>query len=152
MTMPNVDWTALTAAELDQCITDIQAEQKRRSDVFHIPKQMAQLNVQYLDSSGVVPGEAWVQPTGAHDAYPKDWTVTYDGGQWVSLVDANVWEPGVANWRADSDEEFPVWVQPTGAHDSYKTGDKVSHLGLHWASDINDNVWEPGVYGWMEVP
>lgn len=35
----------------------------------------------------------WVQPTGAHDAYPKDARVTHSGRHWASLVDANVWEP-----------------------------------------------------------
>lgn len=38
----------------------------------------------------------WVQPTGAHDAYAKGDKVRHDGRTWVSLVDANVWEPGTA--------------------------------------------------------
>lgn len=39
----------------------------------------------------------WVQPTGAHDAYAKDAQVEWPGGSgtvWISLIDANVWEPG----------------------------------------------------------
>lgn len=41
----------------------------------------------------------WVQPTGAHDAYPMDAKVSHKGKNWTNLVANNVWEPGVANWR-----------------------------------------------------
>lgn len=41
---------------------------------------------------------AWVQPTGAHDAYAKGALVTHNGQVWVSDIDANVWEPGVTGW------------------------------------------------------
>ena len=40
----------------------------------------------------------WVQPTGAHDAYPKGAHVMHGGTEWISDVDANVWEPGVSGW------------------------------------------------------
>lgn len=36
----------------------------------------------------------WVQPTGAQDAYAKDDKVSHNDKHWISLVDANVWEPG----------------------------------------------------------
>ena len=39
-----------------------------------------------------------MQPTGAHDAYPKGAHVMHGGIEWVSDVDANVWEPGVSGW------------------------------------------------------
>ena len=38
----------------------------------------------------------WVQPTGAHDAYQKDEIVKHNEKLWISLIDANVWEPGSA--------------------------------------------------------
>ena len=38
---------------------------------------------------------AWVQPTGAHDAYALGAEVTHNGKTWGSTVDSNVWEPGV---------------------------------------------------------
>ena len=41
---------------------------------------------------------AWVQPTGAHDAYSKGDKVTHNGKRWTSTADANVWEPGVYGW------------------------------------------------------
>lgn len=46
----------------------------------------------------------WVQPTGAHDAYAKGAKVTHNGTKYISLVDANTWEPGAAGsenlWQA----------------------------------------------------
>lgn len=41
---------------------------------------------------------AWRRPTGAQDAYPEGARVAHSGKRWVSLTDANVWEPGVAQW------------------------------------------------------
>ncbi len=37
---------------------------------------------------------AWVQPTGAHDAYAIGARVTHLGQTWQSNTQANVWEPG----------------------------------------------------------
>jgi hypothetical protein len=50
------------------------------------------------------PGEipVWRQPTGAQDAYNKGDKVKYpdaDGDVWVSIVDSNVWQPGVYGWE-----------------------------------------------------
>jgi len=41
---------------------------------------------------------AWVQPTGAHDAYPLGAKVLHNGDTWQSTIAANVWEPGVTGW------------------------------------------------------
>ena len=41
---------------------------------------------------------AWVQPTGAHDAYSKGDKVTHNGKHWTSDADNNTWEPGVYGW------------------------------------------------------
>lgn len=42
----------------------------------------------------------WVQPSGAHDAYPLGAKVMHNGKRWVSDIDANVWEPGtVEYWK-----------------------------------------------------
>jgi hypothetical protein len=42
---------------------------------------------------------AWVQPTGAHDAYPLNFRVTHNGQDWENTGStANVWEPGVFGW------------------------------------------------------
>lgn len=43
----------------------------------------------------------WVQPTGAHDAYNIGDCVTFEGQQYVSKINANVWSPAVypAGWE-----------------------------------------------------
>ena len=42
---------------------------------------------------------AWVQPTGAHDAYPAGAVVTHNGKVWLNTHgNGNVWEPGVFGW------------------------------------------------------
>jgi hypothetical protein len=50
------------------------------------------------------PGEipVWKQPTGAQDAYMTGDKVKYpdeNGTIWVSIVDNNVWQPGVYGWE-----------------------------------------------------
>jgi hypothetical protein len=42
----------------------------------------------------------WVQPLGAADAYAKGDAVSHSGSLWTSLIDANVWEPGIHGWAA----------------------------------------------------
>lgn len=45
---------------------------------------------------------AWVQPTGAHDAYALGARVSFSGANYESLIPANVWSPSAypAGWRA----------------------------------------------------
>ena len=100
----------------------------------------------------------WVQPTGAHDAWPLGAVVTYNGALYESVVDANVWVPGSdpSLWRLIQEESseptIAAWVQPTGGHDAYAAGAEVMHNGQHWINTHGDgNVWEPGVYGWAVV-
>ena len=44
---------------------------------------------------------AWVQPTGAHDAYAKGTRVTFGGKAYESLINANTWSPTAspAGWK-----------------------------------------------------
>jgi hypothetical protein len=103
-----------------------------------------------------LPWPAWVQPLGAHDAYPAGEIVAHAGRDWESLLDANVWEPGVSGWReyVPAGGPPPEWVQPTGAHDAYNIGDRVTFQGAVYESLINGNVWSPAVYpaGWLLIP
>lgn len=53
-----------------------------------------------------LPGEipVWKQPTGAQDAYMTGDKVKYpdeNGDVWVSIVDNNVWAPGVYGWEKE---------------------------------------------------
>lgn len=51
----------------------------------------------------------WVQPLGAHDAYQKKDIVSHNGKIWESIVDSNVWAPGVYGWI-----EMPVVIAVKG--------------------------------------
>jgi hypothetical protein len=96
----------------------------------------------------------WVQPTGAHDTYDIGMLRNHGGSLWISLIDANVWEPGVANWReVVAEGSLPAWVQPTGAGDAYTTDDEVTHNGEDWRSRRVVNVYEPGTSnsGWYQI-
>lgn len=91
----------------------------------------------------------WKRPASGADAYSRDAVVTHAGQTWKSLVDANVWEPGVSAWALVS-SATPVWVQPTGAHDAYPEGFVVLHKGKTWRSLVPNNVWQPPV-NWRET-
>ena len=41
----------------------------------------------------------WIQPQGAHDAYPVGAKVSHNEKHWISLMDANIYEPGVYGWE-----------------------------------------------------
>ena len=102
------------------------------------------------DPDAVFP--AWIKPTGAHNAYPKDYIVSHLGKLWASIVANNSEEPGISGWREKVPEGSHVtWYQPAGSHDAFSFGDIVEHLGQLWISNVageNTNTWKPGVYGW----
>lgn len=99
------------------------------------------------------PGEnypRWRQPLASEDAYKKDERVTWNGSDWKSNIDANVFEPGVSQWTdLNVPAGLPAWVQPVGAQDAYQIGAEVSHNGQNWRSTAANNVWAPGVFGWV---
>lgn len=41
----------------------------------------------------------WSQPSGAHDAYGEGDIVEYNGKLYISIVEANTWQPGVYGWE-----------------------------------------------------
>ena len=51
-------------------------------------------------TKGVAPA-AWVQPTGAHDAYQTGDIVSFEGGVYRSTIDGNVWPPSayLRGWK-----------------------------------------------------
>lgn len=44
----------------------------------------------------------WTQPLGAGDAYNAGDKVSHKEKTWVSIVDSNVWEPGVYGWEEEA--------------------------------------------------
>ncbi len=147
--------SSMSVSELEALIDEANRRLHQLTVVEETKKQIEVLNAQLLDAIGRHRGEDWMQPTGAHDAYPQGWTVTHNGRQWESLTPANVWEPGVSGWREATPEGGgpAEWVQPTGAHDAYKKGDRVLFDGAVFESLIDANVWSPAVYpaGWRKI-
>jgi hypothetical protein len=66
----------------------------------------------------------WVQPAGAHDAYPLGAKVTHNGFTWQSDINANVWEPGVYGWTNLTPPPGNNWTYPK----AYKVGDIVLYV------------------------
>lgn len=121
----------------------------------------------------------WVQPTGAHDAYSQGDIVAHDDKVWISLINANVWEPP-EQWEEVVDEDeipepdpdpepptdpedppvdpdpdpepgYPVWMPWDNVGPLYQLGDRVTHNGKNWEATTGNNHWEPGVYGWEDL-
>lgn len=150
-----IDLTTLTNEELDQLSGEIEKEKYDRIILMAAEGAVNNVIEQYHQAvnRGLADGEHpnWIQPVGAHDSYPKDYTVSHSGKVWISLIAGNVWEPGVSGWReALPDSEISAWIQPTGVHDAYAQGAVVTHNEFTWVSDVDANVWEPGVYGWTK--
>jgi hypothetical protein len=111
------------------------------------------------------PPPAWVQPTGAQDAYPIGAIVTHvvagrSETTWESKIAANTTTPGgdgtFDRWWApvtDTGNTNPQpWTQPLpGVIDPHQIGDRVTDGGKTWENTVANNVWKPGVYGWVEV-
>lgn len=147
------DLKAMPDAELETLRTNVDAEVSRRAVIGNAEAALSDLNQKVLAAKGVRFGAAWASPSGAHDAYSKGWEVVHGGKTWVSLVNANVHEPGTSGWREKTATGVAPWVQPAGAHDAYKMGARVSFQGGVWESVIDGNVWSPGAHpaGWRRV-
>lgn len=84
----------------------------------------------------------WVQPTGAHDAYPLGARVEYNGNIYESTIDANVWAPDVTGWKNLTAGESDVWEDGV----SYSVGDEVTHNEKHYRclqAHTAQVGWEP---------
>ena len=146
----DIDLTALSGDELDALRARVVAEQERRSRLIDLPAQVEQMTRQYLDArDGAQPETtaatlaytatwpAWVQPTGAHNAYPAGRIVQRNGVLYRSLIAANVWEPGgkgvpAGLWKTVTDAgdppttpDAPKWAAGT----AYTVGGTVTYGG-----------------------
>lgn len=152
----SIDLSSLSDGELDQLRQDVGTEIERRRVLAEAPNRVEAIAEEVWRASGKEDGDKWVQPTGAHDAYPVGVVVTYAGKTWENITPANVWIPGESGWREITDKgsgAAPEWVQPSGAHDAYTVGDRVSFEGSVYESTINGNVWSPASnpQGWKVV-
>lgn len=141
--MSDEEWAALWA--------DLLAEFGRRQTMASAPGEIQRITEGYLDArdgtqpeptqealADVSAWPAWVQPTGAHDAYTLGRIVAHGGRLWRSEHAANVWEPGSHSaeglWVAATPDEAPApepapsapaWTAGT----KYNPGDLVAYDG-----------------------
>ena len=102
-----------------------------------------------LQDTGRSPGEEYVEPTGYHDAYPKEWIVTSSGKKYKATRDGANGIPGESpDWLLEPEEgEIPAWV-PVHAGSEYPIEAIVQHVGYIWRNDLGrPNGWEPGTTG-----
>ena len=154
MPLPTIDLATLTDAEVTTLKDLASREEQRRLRVARAEAEAAAITTTYLTDTGKQSGAAWVQPTGAHNAYPAGWKVSHNGKTWESLISANVWTPGTSGWReVTTGTTPPAWVQPVGAQDAYSKGAKVTYQGSIYESLIDGNVWSPTAYpaGWKKL-
>lgn len=150
-----MDFTDMNDEELTDALAAIQIELYRREMIARLPLEAQAISEQWAEVTGRTDGDEWVQPTGAHDAYIENAIVEHNDKTWISLIPANVWEPGVSGWREETEEGDgpPEWVQPTGGHDAYTIGDQVTFEGSVYESLITGNTWSPTGYpaGWKLI-
>jgi hypothetical protein len=131
MTLPEFDWTALTDVEVSELKMQAILEEERRYRVAQAPTQAEAISVEYFKDIGMVEGSEWVQPTGAHDAYPLNYIVVKGGHSWKSLISANVWAPGLDPrwWEDQTPVDDGVW-NPN--YHSYLIDDVVLYNGISY--------------------
>lgn len=92
---PDVDYTVgnlrTYGDKLYKCI------QTHRSQADWTPEVAVSLWAKAGDPTEEWP--EWSQPIGAADAYMTGDKVSHNEKHWISIVDNNVWEPGVYGWE-----------------------------------------------------
>lgn len=143
LNLDEIDLSVYTIDELVGLSRRIDAEYQRQHVLEMIPEQIDEQIKKYQDAAGTTrdEGAAWVQPTGALDAYPAGAEVMLNGKTYVSQIPANVWKPAdpsdpqSARWwkeKTDGPTEAPA-TGGTPAWDgnghTYKVGDTVTYQG-----------------------
>lgn len=162
-TLPDLTDTATwTDEDLDALRVAVLREQERRYVLATAAARAEQTARQYRDAvEAALPPLAegqhrpWVQPTGAHDAYPRGAVVAHGGKVWESRHPANVWEPGgtgvPAGLWADVTKTAPA-PAPAPAAPAWKAGEAVkagdlrTHGGTVYAviqPHTTQTGWEP---------
>lgn len=151
--------------------------QSHTSQVDWYPPNAASLWSSLIDATVLPIGDypLWQQPESTNPYMTGD-IVTFGGQLWISVIDNNVWAPGVYGWDVveesqdlepenpqgdnSGDEpspepvetEIPEWTQPDSTN-PYMMGDKVTFNGSVYESLIDNNIWSPTDYpqGWALV-
>lgn len=63
---------------------------------LEIPSEPEVINDNDQENNEII--DEWVQPTGAHNAYPIGAKVSYNNKYWINTAPANIYTPGVYGW------------------------------------------------------
>lgn len=165
MELENINLTDMDTSDLLALSRLIEQEYSRRRVLEEAPAQAEGLAKSYLEASGrlaVADAEGnppanvpeYVQPLGAHDAYPKGAYITFKGKMYKSLIPANVWTPAAyaRGWEQVAGKDVPTPPATPAAPawetgKAYKVGDLVAYKGktyriaqahtsaAHWTPD-----------------
>ena len=105
---------ALTA--LDAQLQPAWQYRARLAALASAPGRIDEIAAGVLEATSRERGAPWVQPEGAHNAYPAGWTVTHGGTEYVSTQTGNASEPGTtgAAWiiRVEPGDGPVEWALP----------------------------------------
>lgn len=143
----------LSDADLDALVSQLQQEQQRRWEVRNALDSIDRATTAVLEAEGVKPGEPWQEPTGAHNAYPRDWTVAGEDGElYISQIAGNTHRPGDPAdpqswrwWRKVAEAVAGVF-DPHGH--AYKVGDEFTFEGLRYRvrqAHLSQPGWLPTI-------
>lgn len=165
MALETIDLTDMETSDLLALSRRIEQEYSRRRVLEEAPAQAEGLAKSYLEASGrlaVADAEGnppanvpeYVQPLGAHDAYPKGAYITFEGKVYKSLIPANVWTPAAyaRGWEQVAGKDVPAQPETPPAPEwavgkAYAVGDLLTYKGktyrivqahtsaAHWTPD-----------------
>lgn len=142
-----IDWGDLDTRTVAAIVAEGQGVLHQRTMAERTAGDIDKLIRQYAEQVGrdLTEGAPFVQPTGAHDAYPKDSIVTHDGKTWRATRAGANGVPGESPdwWLIPEGGEIPAWTQPH-AGTEYELGALVTHNGHVWENEHDLNGWEPG--------
>lgn len=98
MALPEISWKELTQEELDLLSLKLSEETTRRSQINALPDTIDAMIRDLKRFEGYGEGVEWVRPSSATRAYPRGWTIRYNGKQWKSTISGNLSEPGTTGW------------------------------------------------------
>ena len=156
------DYTTMTDDEFLPILAAVESEYARRQTIKQAAEQLDAINTNIQGALGRSTGEEWIQPTGAHDAYPRWWEVRHNEKLYTSLIPANTTTPGSDPrwWKEIQATEPEVPVDPNapkewnGEYFQYFANDKVTYKGdiyrvvqshtsqPHWTPDIVPALYE----------
>lgn len=146
------DYANMNDEELLEIRDAVEVEYSKRMVIRQAEEQLDAINTNIQGALGRSQGEDWIQPTGAHDAYPSWWEVKYKGKLYTSLIPANTTTPGSdPRWWKEITEKPEVPVDPNapkewnGEYFQYFANDKVTYKGVIYRV-VQSHTSQPG---WM---